>query len=266
MVDSVRNAPIIYSAGAVPGADALFESLKTLNWEHREAPRQEYYCNDFPNPYVYGKGRGQRLYTPQPYTEAILAIRHIAEKMAGARFEVCFLNRYMNQKDQLGWHADDSPEMDDARPIAIVSFGVEREIWFRSKTPCECDHDQNGNPSVSGGRCCQCGRVPRNEVESLKLGHGSICLMTAGMQDRWQHRIPKASFECGERISLTFRGYVQGDVPTIDHSKHGRTDWMSCPEDSDCVCRGTEEQGRCASTGCGFCVAAEKARPSPTAG
>ena len=31
----------------------------------------------------------------------------------------------------------------------------------------------------------------------------------AGMQDTWQHRIPKASFQCGERISLTFRGYVR---------------------------------------------------------
>ena len=43
---------------------------------------------------------------------------------------------------------------------------------------------------------------------TLRLGHGSLCLMAPGMQDTWQHRIPKASFQCGERISLTFRGYV----------------------------------------------------------
>ncbi len=38
--------------------------------------------------------------------------------------------------------------------------------------------------------------------------NGSLCLMHAKMQETWQHRIPKASFSCGERISLTYRGYV----------------------------------------------------------
>lgn len=170
--------------------DELFLSLQTLDWEHREAPRQEYYCNDFPEPYRYGKGKGVREYLPRPYTDTIRAIRRDIERKTGTVFEVCFLNRYMNQKDQLGWHADNSPEMDDARPIAIVSFGVEREIWFRP-TPV---------PEML---------APRPVPEVLKLGHGSLCLMSAGMQDTWQHRIPKASFECGERISLTFRGYVK---------------------------------------------------------
>ncbi len=45
-------------------------------------------------------------------------------------------------------------------------------------------------------------------ITKLKLGHGSLCLMQPGMQDTHQHRIPKAGFQCGERISLTFRGYV----------------------------------------------------------
>jgi alkylated DNA repair dioxygenase AlkB len=180
------EAPIIYTPNAIPDPDTLFAKLSSnLTWEKREAPRQEYYCNDFPEPYVYGKGRGQRLYNPQPYTFEILFIRKIAEELAKAKFEVCFLNRYLNQKDQLGWHADDSPEMDDARPIGIVSLGVEREIWFRPK-------DSKGEAT-----------------QKLKLGHGSLCVMSPGMQDTWQHRIPKASFECGERISLTFRGYVK---------------------------------------------------------
>ena len=184
------EAPIIYIAKAIPNPDELFADMsKNLTWEKREAPRQEYYCNDFPNPYVYGKGRGQRLYNPQPYTASITAIRKIAEETAKTKFEVCFLNRYLNQHDQLGWHADDSPEMDDARPIAIVSLGVEREIWFRPK-------DAKGEAT-----------------QKLKLENGSLCLMSAGMQDAWQHRIPKASFLCGERISLTFRGYVHGEAP-----------------------------------------------------
>lgn len=187
------TAPISYIANAIGNADAIFESLKALTWEQREAPRQEYYCNDFPRPYVYDKGRGQRLYEPQPYTDAIRTIRGVAETIAQAKFEVCFLNRYLDQSQHLGWHADDSPEMDDARPIAIVSLGVEREIWFRPK-PGRGDFGERV--------------VGVDSVEKLTLGHGSLCLMEPGMQDTWQHRIPKAGFTCGERISLTFRGYV----------------------------------------------------------
>jgi alkylated DNA repair dioxygenase AlkB len=72
--------------------------------------------------------------------------------------------------------------MDDKRPIATISLGVEREIWFR----------------------------PNNSTDITKvlLGNGSLCLMLPGMQETHQHRIPKAPFHCGERISLTFRGYI----------------------------------------------------------
>lgn len=179
------TAPITYYPNFVVDPDTALAKLRDeLAWERRgDAPRCEYYCNDFPLPYVYGRGRGQRTYQVQPYHPVILEIRKNLEALTGTAFEVCFLNRYLNQSDQLGWHADDSPEMDDARPIGVVSLGVEREIWFRE--------------------------IDGKEIQQVKLGHGSLCLMAPGMQDTHQHRIPKASFQCGERISLTFRGYVQ---------------------------------------------------------
>jgi alkylated DNA repair dioxygenase AlkB len=53
---------------------------------------------------------------------------------------MAFLNLYRDGSDYLSWHADDSDEMDDSRPIAIVSIGPMqlpnskkkpfREIWF----------------------------------------------------------------------------------------------------------------------------------------
>ncbi len=179
------KAPIKYYDKFFPNADELFTSLRDeLEWERRDtAPRCEYYCNDFPEFYIYGRGRGERLYEPRPYHESILSIRKELENLTGTVFEVCFLNRYLNQSDHLGWHADDSPEMDDSRPIGIVSLGVEREIWFKN--------------------------LAAPEIEKLTLGHGSLCLMLPGMQETHYHRIPKASFKCGERISLTFRGYVK---------------------------------------------------------
>lgn len=184
---------LTYTPGFIENPNEMFESLKTnLQWERRkDAPRCEYYCNDFDRPYTYGRDRGRRIYYPQPWNQTILSVRQKLETLTGSKFEVCFLNMYLNQNDHFGWHADDSPEIDDARPIAIVSFGVEREIWFRRNTP-----DSENSPGKMSG------------VKKLKLENGSVCVMHPGMQDNWQHRIPKASFKCGERISLTFRGYV----------------------------------------------------------
>lgn len=181
------KTPVIYQTSFIQNPDAAFESLKNdLDWERRgSTPRSEYYINTLGDiPYVYGKGAGQREYRPRPMHPCVQAMIDDLRKLTGHEFEVCFLNRYHDQSDQLGWHADDSPEMDDARPIAIVSLGVEREIWF-------------------------CPNTNKSDVERLKLGHGSLCLMAAGMQDTHWHRIPKAGFQCGERISLTFRGYVK---------------------------------------------------------
>jgi len=189
------KAPVTYIPNFVAYPDAVFERLRAIDWERRpDAPRCEYYCNDWPRPYTYGRGRGQRVYQPRNYPEDVLNIRKALEALAGVSFEVCFLNRYLNQSDHLGWHADDSPEMDDERPIASVSLGekmakgghVERYIRFRLQS----DKSPEG-------------------IERLKLGHGSLCLMAPGMQDRYFHEIPKSGEQCGERISLTFRGYLE---------------------------------------------------------
>lgn len=202
-------APVGYYPNFVHNPDEAFTRLRDeLEWERRgDAPRFEYYCNDTPKPYVYGKDRGRRLYEPRPYHPIILSIRTALENLAGAVFDVCFLNRYLNQSDHLGWHADDSPEMDDARPVASVSLGVEREIWFRTK-PVPGLRGQEGDHVILDQAHTEDGLVLVPSIQKLSLGHGSLCLMAPGMQDAWQHRIPKAGFQCGERISLTFRGYV----------------------------------------------------------
>ena len=80
--------------------------------------------------------------------------------------DVCFINGYEDHRDHLGWHADDSPEMDDNRPIVTISLGAERFIWFR----------ENTNIDV---------------IDKVLLGNGSACIMMPGMQDTHMHRIPK---------------------------------------------------------------------------
>lgn len=187
------GAPIWLYANIIQDPDTAFVRLQSeLEWERRDgAPRSEYYCNDTDVPYTYGHKDYARTYEPRPYVSTITAIRAEVERYAGylceknINLDVCFLNRYHDQSDQLGWHSDDSPEMDDDSPIGIVSLGVEREICFKKIG------------------------APNSEQIKIKLPHGSLCIMMPGMQDTHQHRIPKAGFQCGERISLTFRHYVK---------------------------------------------------------
>lgn len=177
------NTPIEYIAGFALAENKKFETLwETFPWVKRgSTPRIEAFFADEPTLYTYGKGAGVRTYESSDWNEEVLAIRERLLKDFGVSFEVCFANGYANQTDHLGWHADDSPEVDANRPIAIVSFGVAREIWF-----------------------CEIGKT--DVVEKVLLEPGSLCLMKAGMQATHWHRIPKAGFICGKRISLTYRG------------------------------------------------------------
>lgn len=176
---------IKYIENFIIDPDKVLDALvNDLDWEKRgNTPRMEYYWNRFNVPYTYGKGMGIREYQSKPEHPYMESIRGMCYTETDASYDVCFLNRYENQSDHLGWHADDSPEMDDDRPICIVSLGVAREIWFKPQ----------------GGS--------NDDKTSILLGHGSLCVMPAGFQDTHYHRIPKAGFVCGRRISLTYRGY-----------------------------------------------------------
>jgi alkylated DNA repair dioxygenase AlkB len=212
--DRAKKAPVEYHEGFLPEHAHVLCTLKAeLVWERRgDTPRHEYYCNDYPDPYVYGRGRGRRLYTPSPWHPAIISVRTTLEARTGVAFEMCFLNRYDDDSDHLGWHADDSPEMDDARPIAVVSLGAPREIWFRPKPPAlvEAEGDRRDGSTSDRRWHARAGAARRLDpmpTERLLLAGGSLCLMAPGMQETWQHRIPKTSRPCCPRISLTFRGY-----------------------------------------------------------
>lgn len=192
MLRTVNNL-VQYIDGAQSSAfhfDEMFQTLMNeLDWvKHPSSPRMEYYWNRFNEPYSYGKGEFARTFMPQPLHPVIEKIKRQAELAAKTEFDTCFMNLYRDGTDHLGWHSDNSPEMDDARPIAIVSLGAERQLWFREI------------PKEKGAE---------GEVTKLQLRHGSLCLMSPGMQDTHQHRVPKSDRECGPRISLTFRGYVQ---------------------------------------------------------
>lgn len=220
------KAPVVYASTLDKReADYRFKRLwEELAWvRHDKVPRREYYVhincyaqgNDPAYAYTYGRGQGVRTYMPQPGHSVLTSLWCEAEQAADTQLQVCFMNGYEDASDQLGWHSDNSPEMDDDKPIVIISLGAEREIWFR-KTPIldgrciACNgsghYDSGGSPPC--GACGGSGKEPAPEIDRLSLQHGSTCVMQPGMQDTHQHRIPKSHrSDIGPRLSLTFRGY-----------------------------------------------------------
>jgi len=181
------TAPIIYVPGFVSNPDEVFAALwEQLAWEKRaDAPRRECWMNDYNAPYTYGNGDHARTYEAGPWHELITGIRARLLAEHGADLNCCFVNGYENERQHLGWHADASKEMSHDHAIAVVSFGAEREIWFREK-----------------------GTKGHESIGKLLLERGSLLIMNPGMQLTHEHRIPKASAPCGPRLSLTYRGLL----------------------------------------------------------
>lgn len=166
--------------------DALEKLLHETPWLERTDARKECFMATPMRSYTYGSGRGVRTYEsifPRPFVQLLM---HEINQEHDLRFNGCFLNRYDDASKQLGWHADDSPGMDHGHPIAVVSFGEPREIWWR--------------PNGEGGV------VPIGHRRLL--AHGSLFVMPAGFQQTHQHRIPKGDRPMGVRVSLTYRRFL----------------------------------------------------------
>ena len=161
-------------------ADELWDEL---DWVKREdAPRFECWMNDINRPYTYGRGNGERTYDARPYSISTEIIRTALNIVFCDDFNCCFVNGYPDETYHLGWHSDNSPEMDNNHPIAVVSFGAEREIYTR-----------------------EIGSKGADAITKTLLNDGSLFYMKEGMQLTHEHKIPKHSGKCDKRVSLTFR-------------------------------------------------------------
>lgn len=180
---------------------AAFESLwNGIDWERRDdAPRMEYWTNTLHRDYTYGRGAGIRTYSHRPMPPEVIAGRVLLEAKLGFDYEGCFLNGYdasRNRQDWLGWHEDDDTGINHDRPIAIVTlYGKKdaalRKIAFREKLGIDAD-----------------GKMTYGPVEEVFLENGSLMLMPAGFQSKYQHAIPKVPGAWDSRISMTYRSLI----------------------------------------------------------
>lgn len=113
-----------------------------------------------------------------PWTPSLLALKQRLEDTTRQQFNSVLGNFYRNEKDSMGWHADNEPELGDSPFIASISLGEDRIFKARHKT---------------------------GDKIKLTLGNGSLLTMSGAFQQYWQHCIPKTSVPKSARINLTFR-------------------------------------------------------------
>jgi alkylated DNA repair dioxygenase AlkB len=167
---------------ALPNGEVLRRLLDEIDWREETI-------------YLFGKAQKQprlsawygeasytysgRTFHPLPFTPLLLDIKRVVEQATGERFNSVLLNRYRNERDSMGFHSDDEPELGPEPAIASVTFGDTRTFILKHR------------------------KLPR--TVKLDLTDGSLLLMAGTLQRHWRHGINKETRPRGVRVNLTFR-------------------------------------------------------------
>jgi alkylated DNA repair dioxygenase AlkB len=159
-------------------ADVPWSQEHLTLWGRRyRQPRLIAWYGDEGSVYAYS---GIRL-SPLPWTDLLLKLKEAVQGIARVEFNSVLLNYYRNERDSMGLHSDDEPELGKNPVIASLSLGDERVFVFKHKS-----------------------RKDLAPVR-LRLESGSLLLMRGETQHHWKHGIEKQTRPCGPRVNLTFR-------------------------------------------------------------
>lgn len=138
-------------------------------------PRLQAWYGDPESAYTYS---GLTM-DPKRWTPELFRLKHRCESQCQTRFNSVLANLYRNERDSMGAHADNEPELGKQPIIASVSLGQVRELIFK--------------------------HIHTGKKVTLPLASGSLLIMAGETQQFWQHAINKRRTPLGERINLTFR-------------------------------------------------------------
>lgn len=149
----------------------LRQSIAHMYGKDLPAPRLE--CWHGNHPYAFGG----RVTHPEPWPELLLEVRDAVEESTATRFDSCFANLYRDGQDHIPWHSDSERWMGPT--IASVTFGAARRFVLK--------------------------RTLTDEKHEWQLGDGDLLVMGPGIQELWQHSVPRTAARVGPRLNLTFR-------------------------------------------------------------
>jgi len=109
-------------------------------------------------------------------------LRQAVEAASGHSFNSVLLNLYRNERDSMGMHSDDEPELGPQPVIASLSLGAARTFILKHKY--------------------------NKKTVRLELTDGSLLLMRGETQKYWLHGINKMTRALQARVNLTFRKIV----------------------------------------------------------
>jgi alkylated DNA repair dioxygenase AlkB len=172
-------------------AQSCFSALRDeLPWEQRSLrmfgreipePRLVAWLGDPGARYTYSG----RLNEPSPWTPTTAALRDAVCARLEQGFNGVLANLYRSERDGMGYHADEEPELGPSPLVASLSFGAPRRFVVRARR--------------GGAR------------HALWLGPGSLLVMAGTMQHEFVHALPKQRAPVGPRINLTFRRITRAE-------------------------------------------------------
>ena len=153
----------------------LFEDLRvSVDWDTSMAAR---HTASYGEPYNYS----QMTYEARSMHPSLVPVAERLHEELNIAFNNCLLNFYLSGDSTMGFHSDNTSNLQANTGVAIVSLGSQRGITYRNKA------DQ---------------AVRR----TYPLAPGSLLYMDSEVQDNWMHAIKKDAV-AGPRISLTWRAF-----------------------------------------------------------
>ena len=112
--------------------------IKNLPWEsmmikmfgkNLKIPRLQCWIGDEGCDYKYSG----KMLNRQNWNKELMIIREKIFQETKIDFNSVLANYYRDGKDSMGWHSDDEKELGPNPTIASISFGSERNLYFRNK-------------------------------------------------------------------------------------------------------------------------------------
>lgn len=119
-------------------------------------------------------------YEPAPMLGPLKPVIQKLQAQLGFLPNNCLANYYPDGTSRMGFHRDDTANLESGTGVAILSLGVERTLWFRLA--------EN-----------------RGQRVGFPLASGSLLYMPPEVQEHWQHGVTRDDSITDERVSLTFR-------------------------------------------------------------